>query len=104
MAGASEVFFKDRKHPELSSGSRLRSGEVFTYVVSIQNLKNLKDLGGADVIRKEAWPLYRTISGVRLCWKLEEPKGPKGQKAKMLSLQSFLQKGVSLGYVGRIKT
>jgi len=31
--------------------------------------------GGPDVIRKEAWPLYRTISGVRLCWELEEPKG-----------------------------
>jgi hypothetical protein len=34
--------------------------------------------GGLDVIRKEAWPFYRTSSGVRLCWKLEEPKGPKG--------------------------
>jgi len=30
------------------------------------------------VIRKEAWPFYRTISVVRLCWELEEPKGPKG--------------------------
>jgi len=27
---------------------------------------------------KEAWPFYRTISGVRLCWELEESKGPKG--------------------------
>ena len=34
--------------------------------------------GGLDVIRKEAWPFYRTSSGVRLCWELEEPKGPKG--------------------------
>ena len=34
--------------------------------------------GGPDVIRKEAWSFYRTISGVRLCWELEEPKGPKG--------------------------
>ena len=34
--------------------------------------------GGLDVIRKEAWSFYRTISGVRLCWELEEPKGPKG--------------------------
>ena len=33
---------------------------------------------GPDVIRKEAWPFYRTISGVRLCWELEQPKGPKG--------------------------
>ena len=36
--------------------------------------------GGADVIRNEAWPFYRTISGVRLCWELEEPKGPKVTK------------------------
>ena len=34
--------------------------------------------GGLDVIRKEAWSFYRTISGVRLCWELEEPEGPKG--------------------------
>ena len=27
--------------------------------------------------RKEAWPFYRTISGVRLCWELEEPKGSR---------------------------
>ena len=30
--------------------------------------------GGRDVIRKEAWPFDRTISGVCLCWKLEEPQ------------------------------
>jgi len=29
---------------------------------------------------QEAWPFDRTISGVRLCWELEEPKGPKGLK------------------------
>ena len=29
------------------------------------------------MIRKEAWPFYRTISGARLCWELEEPRGPK---------------------------
>ena len=33
--------------------------------------------GGLDVIRKEAWPFCRTSSGVRLCWEIEEPKGPK---------------------------
>jgi len=38
----------------------------------------LSSLGGLDVIRKEAWPFYRTISGVCLCWELEEPNGPKG--------------------------
>jgi len=34
----------------------------------------------SDVIRKKAWPFYRTISGVRLCWELEEPKGSQGPK------------------------
>ena len=29
------------------------------------------------MIGKEAWSFYRTISGVRLCWELEEPNGPK---------------------------
>jgi hypothetical protein len=71
-------------------------------------LKGPKDLacsaailctGGLDVIRTEAWPFYRTISGVLLCWELEEPKGPKGSR-RTLSLQSSLRKGVSLGYVG----
>jgi len=72
--------------------------------------------GGLDVIRKEAWPFYRTISGVRLCWELEEPKGPKGCYLPLGCLQggfedhaptgspAFLdedeRKGVSLGYVG----
>jgi len=37
--------------------------------------------GGLNVIRKEAWLFCRTSSGVRLCWELEEPKGPKGPKA-----------------------
>ena len=31
-----------------------------------------------DVIRKEAWSFYRTISGVRLWWELEVPKRPTG--------------------------
>ena len=34
--------------------------------------------GGHRVIRTEAWPFYRTVSGVRIYWVLEEPKGPKG--------------------------
>ena len=29
------------------------------------------------MIRKEAWSFYITSYGVRLCWELEEPKGPK---------------------------
>ena len=41
--------------------------------------------GGLDVIRKEAWPFYRTCSGVRLYWELEEPKGPKGEVARCYS-------------------
>jgi hypothetical protein len=32
--------------------------------------------GGLDVIRKEAWPFYKTSTGVRLCWELEEAKEP----------------------------
>jgi len=42
-----------------------------------------------DVIRKEAWPFYRTISGVRLCWELEEPNGPIGLGRDMIALMSW---------------
>ena len=43
------------------------------------------------MIRKEAWSFYRTISGVRLCWKLEEPKGPEGScKQTLLGLVNHL--------------
>ena len=35
--------------------------------------------GGLDVIRNEAWPFYRTISGVCLYWELDEAEGPEGQ-------------------------
>ena len=36
------------------------------------------------MIRKEAWSFYRTISGVCLCWELEEAKGPKNGSAAIL--------------------
>jgi len=46
-----------------------------------KKLREARCRGGPDVIRKAAWPFYRTISGVRLCWELEEPKGPQGSVA-----------------------
>ena len=49
--------------------------------------------GGADVIRKEAWPFYTTISGVRLCWGLEEPKGPKGSSLQTNERSSLPRSG-----------
>jgi hypothetical protein len=58
--------------------SFLRKGVSLGQVGSIQTLKDLK--GGLNVIRKKAWLLCRTSSGVRLCCELEEPKGPKGRK------------------------
>ena len=38
--------------------------------------------------RKEAWPFYRTSSGVRLCWELEEPKGPKERQKGARHIQT----------------
>ena len=35
--------------------------------------------GGLDVIRKEAWPFYRTSSGVRLCWSSKNLKDLKDE-------------------------
>jgi len=41
--------------------------------------------GGLNVIRKEAWLLCRTSSGIRLCWEIEERKAPKGRHARQTS-------------------
>ena len=38
--------------------------------------------GGPDVIRKEAWSCYKTISSVRLCWELEKSEGAKGHEER----------------------
>jgi len=45
----------------------------------------------ADVIQKEAWPFYRTISGVRLYWVLEEPEGTKAPIAPNSSVDRKCQ-------------
>ena len=37
--------------------------------------------GGPDVIRKKVWSFYRTISGVLLCWELDNRKGHEGPTA-----------------------
>ena len=42
--------------------------------------------GGLDVIRKEAWPLYGTSSGVRLCWVSENLKDLTDRVGRTLSL------------------
>ncbi|KAJ1495674.1 hypothetical protein T484DRAFT_1875478 [Baffinella frigidus] len=57
----------------------LERGHVVLLDPSLRERACMLCTGGPDVIRKEAWPFYRTISGVRLCWELEEPKGPKGR-------------------------
>ena len=44
------------------------------------------------MIQKEAWPLYRTIPGVRLWRQLKEPK-PKGCDPRCISLQNQTDAG-----------
>ena len=69
--------------------------EVFAYVGSSENLKDLKEdnpfsrflprssaPGGLNVIRKEAWLFGKTSSGVRLYWEPEQPEGPNGRARK----------------------
>ena len=53
-------------------GTRSEGSQTF---VSLTGSAAILCTGGLDMIRKEAWPFYITISGVRLCWELE-PKGP----------------------------
>ena len=57
-----------------------------------QRLAAILCTGGPDVIRAEAWSLYRTISGVRLCWELEEPKGP----TRLSPVHEGMYRGASL--------
>ena len=57
--------------------------------------------GGPGVIQKEAWPFYKTIPGVRVCWELEEPEGPKGSgqdtdRARCRLRVSGLDRGTSI--------
>ena len=48
------------------------------------------------MIRKEAWPFYRTISGVCLCWELEEPKGLEGRETSVNTNTAVTYRGTSL--------
>ena len=59
---------------------RSESDRIARCVVGVTETRHSNTIvcsGGLDVIRKEAWSFYRTISGVCLCWELEKPKGPK---------------------------
>jgi hypothetical protein len=42
----------------------------------------------------QAPPFYRTRSGVRLCWELEEPQGPQGSQLCLMSLVSALSQSI----------
>ena len=66
------------RRAELSSDDVLQDTFFLTWN-SNANVNPRRARSGLAVIRKEAWPFYRTISGVRLCWELEEPEGPKGR-------------------------
>jgi hypothetical protein len=72
-------------HPagEIDICEKLDIDDFWWLVVSTQGsaLRSSAPGGWLDVIRKEAWSCCRTISSVRLCWKLEEPKGTKGAHA-----------------------
>jgi len=62
-AGSSRSFAATRKDAGLYCGSRLRSGEVFAYVESIQNLKDLKDarqppVGGMQITFLESRAVF----------------------------------------------
>ena len=98
-AGSSKSFTAIRKDAGLYCGSRLRSGEVFVYVGSTQNLKDLKDGNHPVDTHREPSALYCWIfeilycdpkgrkallrvpstvgRSVCLCWEHSNPKGPK---------------------------
>ena len=57
--------------------------------------------GGLDLIRKKAWSFYRTIPGVRLCWELEERKGPK---IRVIKLERTGTRLISSGVAFKLNT
>ena len=67
---------------------------MLAYFGRTHNLKDLKDLNLKDL----SADLSTEGRVVGPCWEKLKPKGPK---AKMLSPQSLLRKGVSLGHVER---
>ena len=70
-------------------------GEVFAYVGLPQNLKDLQE--------RDPFGLTQTLQQSHPLSPQHEPlhwRAKRDPKAKMLYLQSFVQKGVSLGYVG----
>ena len=82
VAGAAPAF-EDTLHHLVYSPRQphLHSRAPTASITPLAGSAAILCIGGLDVIRKEAWPVYRTSSGVRLCWELEEPKGPKGLTA-----------------------
>ena len=74
--------------------SFLRKGEVLAYVGRIHNPKELKGLFKTPQQSHPLSPVHDPLH-----WRAK-----RDPKASMLSLQSFLRKGVSLSYVGRLKT
>ena len=56
------------------------------------------------MIRKEAWSFYRTISVVRICGELEEPKGPQGRSHFEILSGSTRYTQCLQGYVAHKKT
>ena len=45
---------------------------------------------GLDVIRKEAWPFYRTSSGVLLCWVSKNLKDLKDSARRVRPVGGFV--------------
>ena len=85
--GVSGRVYRDCDHPGAYVGTRRHLVGIEDYPLA--GSATIPCAGGPDVIRKEAWPFYRTISGVRLCWELEEPKGPKGCGGQVSRVQGL---------------
>ena len=65
----------DKKSNSLMGIGFVRIGAGLPYVAT--GCETMYPQVCLNEIRKVAWLFCRTSSGVRLCWELEEPKGPK---------------------------
>ena len=63
---------------------------MFGNVTDVKWLLGIDGAGQPANLRSSEFPAEPTSSGVRLCWELEKPKGPKGPKRQATGVAEVL--------------
>ena len=92
-AGSSSHCLNEHDNPSPCSGTERADTDNPVYGTEIKQNQRRLCRGWPDGIRKEAWSFCRTISGVRLCWELEEPQGPQARGQALLACVRERERG-----------